>query len=343
MESQNHRFFWGALFAGLFLSSLLFAVSFAHSSYSDLLEAEMRSGLARIRVDYENKLVELKGASLLFVGDIMLARNVGRKTEESGDYRYPFLESVNILREADLTFGNLEGPISARGTDQGSQYSFRADPKVIEGLTFAGFDVLSIANNHIWDWGRDALSDTVILLQENGIEVVGAGRNYEEANRPVIKKIGTSSLVFLAYTDLYPNSLDATEQTPGISSFSMGSVQDLINQLRDGVDIIVISLHWGEEYADEPSPAQRTLARSFIDAGADLVVGHHPHVVQEMEAYKNGWIAYSLGNFVFDQNFSAETMEGLAVRVNIRGGNIVGVEQLPVRISDSFQPAVVKL
>ncbi|MDD5710825.1 MAG: CapA family protein [Candidatus Colwellbacteria bacterium] len=303
----------------------------------------MQSALTRIWIDYEAKLVELKGVSILFVGDIMLSRNVGRKMEELGDYRYPFLESADILREADLTLGNLEGPISARGVDQGSQYSFRADPKVIKGLIFAGFDALVIANNHIWDWGGDALSDTVTLLQEDGIEPMGAGRNYEEANKPVIEKIGTSSVAILAYTDLYPNSLKATEQTPGISDFNVEGVQGLISELKDEVDIIVINLHWGEEYADGPSSAQRVIARSFIDAGADLIIGHHPHVVQETEAYKNGWIAYSLGNFVFDQNFSAETMEGLAVRANIRGGSVVSVEQFQVKISNSFQPAIVKL
>jgi len=273
----------------------------------------------------------------------MLSRSVGRTIEGSADYRYPFLNSAEVLREADLTFGNLEGPISSRGTNQGSMYSFRADPGVIEGLKFAGFDILSLANNHIWDWGGDALSDTVVLLQENGIETVGAGRNYGEANRPVIKKVNDFTVALLAYTDLYPSSFRATEQAPGISSFSEQAMQAAVGELKKETDIVVISLHWGEEYAGEPSASQRTVARSFIDAGADIVIGHHPHVIQEVETYKDGWIAYSLGNFIFDQNFSSQTMEGLAIRALIKNKGIVSVEKLRVNISDSFQPTIVQL
>jgi poly-gamma-glutamate capsule biosynthesis protein CapA/YwtB (metallophosphatase superfamily) len=340
---SNRDFLNTLLAIGVFSPFLLIGADGTHHLCARLMAARLQSDLARIESEYSSRLIEARELSMLFVGDIMLSRSVGRIMERNADYRHPFLESAAALREADLTFGNLEGPISNRGTNQGSEYSLRADPKVIEGLNFAGFDVLAIANNHIWDWGSDALVDTATLLQENNIEAVGAGSDYVAANKPIIKKIDGLSVAFLAYTDRYPNSLRATEQAPGISSFDVQNIQGLISELKKEVDIIVISLHWGEEYAGEPSASQRNVAHSLINAGASLIIGHHPHVVQEVEAYKDGWIAYSLGNFVFDQNFSPQTMEGLAIRARIKNKNIVGIDKLPVYLSDSFQPTFSKL
>ena len=156
-------------------------------------------------------------AKIIFVGDIMLSRGVGRVMEEENDYRYPFLRVADILKEADIMFGNLEGPISSRGSDVGSKYSFRADPRAVEGLTVAGFDVVSVANNHIWDWGADALVDTVSILRENGITAVGAGPSASRANEAGVLQAGSTSVGFLAYTTLYPAHLEATGERAGIS------------------------------------------------------------------------------------------------------------------------------
>jgi len=124
---------------------------------------------------------------MLFVGDIMLDRSVRRQIEKAQDPLYPFVRIADTLRAADLTFGNLEGPVSSRGTNQGSIYSFRFEPVgTINALTYAGFDVVSSANNHILDWGSEALSDTFTQLDEAGIGHTGAGRNYEEANGPFL-------------------------------------------------------------------------------------------------------------------------------------------------------------
>jgi len=151
---------------------------------------------------------------MLFVGDIMLDRSVRRQIEKAQDPLYPFVRIADTLRAADLTFGNLEGPVSSRGTNQGSIYSFRFEPVgTINALTYAGFDVVSSANNHIWDWGSEALSDTFTHLDEAGIGHTGAGRNYEEANGPFFATLGDPSagsgqaikIALLAFTNLYPS------------------------------------------------------------------------------------------------------------------------------------------
>lgn len=275
---------------------------------------------------------------IIFVGDIMLSRSVGREMEKRDDYLYPFRSVAEEIQKADLAFGNLEGPISARGNNQGSIYSFRADPKTVDGLTFAGFDVMSLANNHIWDWGRLALEDTFTILREKGIDAVGAGRNEAEANAPVIREVNGTKIAFLAYTNLYLKSLQARSSSTGISNSEKENIIAQIRKLNNEVDVIIVSFHWGDEYQTMVNPAQRELAQAFVGAGADLVVGHHPHVIQEVEKYGEGWIAYSLGNFVFDQSFSQETMKGLAVIATIKDKRIVDLEEKQVMISNTFQP-----
>jgi poly-gamma-glutamate synthesis protein (capsule biosynthesis protein) len=284
-----------------------------------------------------------KPISLLFAGDIMLSRGVANQIKKHDDYKYPFLKIASATAAADLTFGNLEGPISDKGQNMGSQYSFRDDPKTIEGLKFAGFDVLSVANNHIFDWGQEALLDTLVITRDNGIETVGAGENYEKANAPVIKNISGTKIAFLAYTNLYPKSLEAETNRPGISSFDVEKVKEEIAEIKNSsADIIVVSFHWGDEYQTKAGNSQKNIARSLIDAGADLIIGHHPHVVQEVENYRGKWIVYSLGNFIFDQYFSEETKTGLILKVKIKNKKITDVEQIKIKISGTFQPEIIR-
>lgn len=280
--------------------------------------------------------------SLMFFGDIMLSRSVGKKIIEVGDFRYPFLLIASTTREADILFANLENPVSNRGKNQGSIYSFRADPKTVEGLSYAGFDVVSLANNHMWDWGRDALEDTIETLRGAGIQSVGVGKNEVEANQPVIIKKKGVSFGFLAYTNLMPESMNAEGDGPGFSYFEKEKVRSDIEKLKQSADSIIVSIHWGEEYKTEANDLQKSLARSFIDAGANLVIGHHPHVVQEVEKYKHGWIVYSLGNFVFDQSFSEATRSGLGFFVKMKGREIVDTEEKKINISLNFQPSFVE-
>jgi len=289
---------------------------------------------------------EDKKSTMLFVGDIMLSsqRGVGKQIKEKGDYTYPFLKIADVLKSADLTFGNLEGPISFRGKDQGGQYSFRADPKTAFGLVSAGFDVLSIANNHIFDWGEDAFKDSIYILKANGIDPVGGGMNYSDANKPLIKKIKDTKVAFFAYSmiDYDIGKFEATLDVPGKSSFNEEKLTREISRLKSSgdADIVVVSFHWGNEYEKRSHSKQQEIAYSMIDSGADLIIGHHPHVIQEVEKYKDGWIAYSLGNFVFDQDFSEETMRGLMLEAEIKDKKINKVNPIEIKISETFQPYI---
>ncbi|MDI6883217.1 MAG: CapA family protein [Patescibacteria group bacterium] len=285
--------------------------------------------------------------TVLAVGDIMLDRGVEYiiKTKGEGDYKFPFLRIAQDLEKADILFGNLEGPISDKGERVGSQYSFRAEPESIEGLTFAGFDVLSLANNHLLDYGREALESTMRILNRNKIIFVGAGFEEKEAFSVKIKEIKGTKIGFLAFTNLGPEIWKASQENSGIAWFSERDIEKVkqdIKKTKEKVNVLIVSFHSGEEYTEEPTPSQIYFARSFIESGADLVLGHHPHVIQRIEKYQSGWIAYSLGNFVFDQGFSQETMEGLMLEIIIENKKIKELNPQKIKISELFQPYLVK-
>lgn len=288
----------------------------------------------------QKRIEDSETINFVFVGDIMLSRGIDFKMRKAGDYTFPFLNIASTTRGADIAFGNLEGPISIRGKNQGSIYSFRANPNSVEGLLFAGFDVVSLANNHMWDWGADALTDTLDILKQNNILTIGAGKNETEANSPVFIMKGNQRVVFFAYTNLYPQSLYATGENPGISAFDEEQIIRGIKEDTTPEDIVIVSLHWGDEYKTESNDFQKGLGRTLIDAGVDMVIGHHPHVVEEVEQYKGGWIVYSLGNFVFDQNFSEETSRGLLLEVTTKSGGVEKFEQKEVKMNKDFQPAL---
>lgn len=283
-----------------------------------------------------------KEVILLLVGDIMLDRGVEFYIKQNGgDWRFPFLNIADFLRKADLVFGNLESVISDKGENLGSVYSFRADPKALEGLAFAGLDVLSVANNHSMDYGMEAFLDSLQRLKKTGIAYVGGGTNTENAHSPVIQEVEGTKIGFLGYTNLGSPLWQATDKTPGIAWVDENTVsefQENIAAAKEQLDILIVSLHFGEEYQTQPNALQEFIAKSAIEAGADIVVGHHPHVVQPVVQYQQGWIAYSLGNFVFDQGFSTETMKGLLLEVTIQDKKIKEVLPLPIRMNNSFQP-----
>jgi len=221
----------------------------------------------------------------------------------------------------------------------GSIYSFRADPKSIEGLTFANFSILSVANNHAFDYGRLALEDTFSRLEQAGIDYIGGGQNATEAGAPAIKEINGTKIAFLAYTDLCPLSWEAGENA-GINCISendLEKIKEEISAAKKNSDIVIVSLHSGTEYSQTITSFQNNFAEAAIDAGADLLVGHHPHVVQKYERYKDKWIFYSLGNFIFDQSFSEQTMQGLMVKVIIKDRKITEVTPIKTQINNALQ------
>jgi poly-gamma-glutamate capsule biosynthesis protein CapA/YwtB (metallophosphatase superfamily) len=274
--------------------------------------------------------------TLLFVGDVMLSRGVGAKMKAEGDWTYPFQKIAATLTAADLTFGNLECPVSDVGRDRYHLYSFRADPGAIEGLKYAGFDVMSVANNHMYDWGPSALLDTLQRLREAGIMPVGAGANDLEAHYPQLLNCAGLKLAFLAYVNVAPETAIAAPDRPGVAWLELDRVLADIRFARPLADVLVVALHWGGEYVTQPQRNQVELAHRMIDAGADLVVGSHAHVVQPVEEYRGRWIAYSLGNFVFDQR-GPGTRRGAMLKVKLVEKQITEVTSVPITINGMFQ------
>ncbi|MBC7341919.1 MAG: CapA family protein [Clostridia bacterium] len=264
--------------------------------------------------------------SLVAVGDVVLARKVAKAMAEYG-VDYPFMLIGQQLRDADLTFGNLECPISDRGSRlPGKGIWFRADPAVGPVLKDVGFDVLSIANNHSLDYLDQAFYDTIDLVKAQGISLVGGGCNLAEARQPVIREVNGIRIAFLAYSDMadiywsqkFKRTLAATEDRCGVAPLKIDMIEEDVSKAVYASDLVVVSLHWGVEYSDYPTAEQRRLAHRIIDAGARLVLGHHPHTLQGVEYYKGGLIAYSLGNFVLDQYQKQKTQESFLLKVKFR-------------------------
>ena len=281
--------------------------------------------------------------TLIAVGDIMLDRGVEYMVKKHGqnDFYFPF-SKLNL--EADIVFGNLESVISTQGKKVGSIYSFRAEKQAVLGLKKAGFNVLSLANNHALDYQRIALEDTMISLKENGIDYIGAGFSAEDAFSVKIKEVKGVKIGFLAYTNLgsslWRARLNGGTGLAWIDRSNFDDLKENIKETKNKVDILVVSLHAGVEYSNLPNSFQKDFAKICLSNGADLILGHHPHVKQPLEKINNGWVAYSLGNFVFDQNFSEETMKGMLLRVTIENKKITQVKKQEIIINSFFQPEI---
>lgn len=281
--------------------------------------------------------------SMAACGDVMLGRGVATAMSQYGMF-YPFEQMAELLQSADLTFGNLESPLSQQGTPiPGKGIWLRGDPKAAEALKEAGFDVMSIANNHILDYESPALLDTLVYLRQQGIDPVGAGKNLDEAVQPVIKEVNGCKIAFIAATEMadifwdysYQRTFEARPDRPGVQKLDADKLVEAVSSLKGDVDIIVVSLHWGTEYSDYPLDVQRETAHRLVDAGAKLVLGHHPHCLQGMEVYNDSLIAYSMGNFIFDKQRRDKCQESVMLKIIFSDLNIDKVEIYPVMITDA--------
>jgi poly-gamma-glutamate capsule biosynthesis protein CapA/YwtB (metallophosphatase superfamily) len=228
------------------------------------------------------------------VGDIMLSEKMaGVAALRKPDYL--FREVKDVLSMSDFSIGNLECPLSNQGVPrERKQFIYRASPAFADHLKAAGFNILCLANNHMMDFGPIALSETISNLKRSGISIVGAGNNLDEACNPLILERNGIRIAFLAYT----YATRARKREAGCCPCDPDLIQKQIEAIKRTVNLIVVSMHVGVEYVDYPNRHILYLFRRAVDSGADLVLGHHPHVVQGLEIYKGSLIAYSLGNFV---------------------------------------------
>lgn len=232
------------------------------------------------------------------VGDINLDGPVGRLIKAHGP-AHPVSEVRAVLSEADLAVGNLECPVSTRGKKLGKTWNFRAHPKSLAALKEAGFDLVTVANNHAFDYGLEAFLDTLAHLKKARLAYVGGGHDRAEAEAPRIVTIKGVRVGFLGLTSTHPEEGWARPKRGGVAYSDFARLPRVVKAAKEKCDVLIVLFHGGTELAEEPNEIQKAVARAAIDAGADLFLGHHPHVVQPVEVYKGKAIAYSLGNFLF--------------------------------------------
>lgn len=312
-------------------------VAFENTDSAVVLKPFLRPAGANDVVEH----IPIEGSlHIVAVGDIMLDRGVKYIVDKvaNGDQSFPFQNIASEIQRADLSFGNLEGPVSDKGANVGSMYSFRMPVGSVDVLARTGFDVLSFANNHVGDWGRDAFGDTLERFRASTIRLTGAGKSLDEAEEVVIKEINGVRVGFVAFSDVGPNWIRATPNSPGLLIASPEDIDRVVGRASEQTDILLVSFHFGDEYQTTSNARQRLLAHAAVDAGADAVIGHHPHVVQEVEEYHGAVIAYSLGNFVFDQRFSEDTSRGMLLELDIQDKRIVSFATKALNFNAYFQP-----
>lgn len=284
-------------------------------------------------------LARAEPVHLILLGDIMLDDGPGQFIAAKGD---PFAPFAGLLRDADYRIGNLECSIATTGKAIDEKiYTFRAHPRVLPVLK-KHVDAVVVANNHSGDFGKDAFLETLALLKKEGIATVGGGRNLTEAHAPLWLDLKGLRIALLAYNEFKPRSFEAGPETPGIAwSEDAQVIGDLRAARQAGADLVIPIMHWGWERETIPNERQLTLAHAMIDAGADLVVGGHPHVTQGAEYYRGKLIVYSLGNFIFD-GFDPpepeETRTGWALRLSLDKSGLLSWETRTARIDAQGTP-----
>ncbi len=272
-----------------------------------------------------------KRARLVFGGDVMLGRYVGRLAAERRDPSWPLRDLSEFLRSADAAFVNLESPFSDRDPINKSNMVFRAAPEMIAALQAAGVDVVSTANNHARDCGAHGVEFTLDWLEQHGIAAAGSGKSSEAAHAGAVIERNGTRFGFLGYTYDQSNG-NFKDIDDRVAVMDLGQMRRDVAAILARADVAIVSMHAGVEYSKKPVARQVEFARAAIDAGARVVVGHHPHVAQEWEPYRGGVIFYSLGNLVFDQFQRRETQRGLLAEVLFEDARLARVEVLPVEI-----------
>ena len=275
--------------------------------------------------------------SMLFAGDIMLDEIPGRLIKRGRD---PLAAVAKQLAGADIRIGNLESVVSRVGqAEPAKPYAFRAHPRVLPILA-RHFDAVSVANNHTGDYGSLAFADMLAKLRSAGIQAFGGGTNLASAHRPLIFERNGLRIALLGYNDFMPRSFEADTDKPGSAWASEADIRADIRTARSeyGAHLVIPVMHWGVEYEPFANPHQRELAHLMIDAGADAVVGGHPHVTQDIEIYRDKLIVYSLGNFVFNGFNTVSTRTGWLLQLKLSPEGVRDWTILPVRLDRSGRP-----
>jgi poly-gamma-glutamate synthesis protein (capsule biosynthesis protein) len=335
MNTTNTKVLGAVLISiGVFLGFVFYGENFTSIYKAESQTAQIVQAVENL----ENEIQKPQKTTIAFVGDIMLDRGVKGMVKKNfnGDYSQIFV-NAGELKDYDILFGNLEGPVSDVGNNVGSIYSFRMDPKVLAVLKDVGFDVVSFANNHVGDWNITAFKDTLKRLTDTGILYTGAGLDKNQAQKVTIIEKNGVKFGFVGFSDVGPNWIAAKSESAGHLLASDPDLEKIIKNAKSESDVLIVSFHWGEEYKPIHNTRQEELAHTAIDSGADMVIGHHPHVVQDIGFYKDKPIVYSLGNFFFDQYFSKETMQGMLYVAEFDGTNLVNSFSKTVQLNKMYQ------
>ncbi|MGM0441657.1 MAG: CapA family protein [Elusimicrobiota bacterium] len=256
---------------------------------------------------------------------------------------YPYKDLNNILKEGDILIGNLETPLTtSTETFMDKTYTLKSSTDIIHSLKAGGFDAFSLANNHIMDFGWKGVKNTLKLLEKYKIKYSGVGKNLESARKPAVIQKNGFKVALLSYNNSLPLEFNADEKKPGTSFGQHKYITRDIKNIVNKCDIIIVSFHWSEELMETPKDYQKKLARTAIDSGAHIVFGHHPHVIQSVETYKDGIIAYSLGNFIFG-SYSDKVSEGLLMQITAGKSKLHSTHIIPININNlrvNFKPGL---
>jgi len=280
---------------------------------------------------------------MLFGGDVTLTYGYLELVPDPySDIKWPFRKLLDLFSMMDVVMVNCETAITNSREPVEKQFNFKMDPALTSAFSESGIDIVNLANNHVFDFGPEGLADTISALDAAGVRHVGAGMSLREAREPVWMDIKGRRVAFLGYGNYSP----AKGDKPGVAYRYAGHVsRDIKRAKRAGADIVVVNFHWGLELATEPQESDRSLAYLAIDSGADVVIGHHPHVLQPIEVYKGKVIAFSLGNFVFGGN-SKRPRDSILLQVTVADNNEVAYKVVNIRIDPQetrYQPYIVDI
>lgn len=287
---------------------------------------------------------DLPRTRLLFTGDINPGRCVAKVVMEAGDYTLPYQFVAEELRAADIAIGSLDGSMTDRAAPMKCPQTMNlvGPSRMVEGLRFAGFDVISVATNHIKNCGfagcwNEALLDSIATLEEAGIAPVGGGDTLEAARAPAIVERNGVRFAFLAASSV-GQEMWATGAEPGTAPLLSENIAIDIAAARQIAEVVIVLPQWGGEYKHLPDWDQFRLAGDMMNAGATLAIGNQAHWVQAVEEFPNGVVAYALGNFVFDQGWSEKTKQGMVFEAVFRGSTLESWRLIPIHIHDNYQP-----
>ena len=305
----------------------LLAASLASASTPDISTAALAASTTTAAPVVSTAVPADVEVTLSAVGDIRLSGPIADIAREGGDAAPS--KDVKDLLAADIEFANLETPITERGAKTPKTWNFRAKPRDLKVVRAAGINVVNIANNHVWDYGLEGFLDTLKYLEKDGWTYVGGGRDRAEAEEVRLFEFEGLTVGIVGLTSTHPEAGWAGKNKPGVAYSDFDRMGEIVSRARARCDVLVVSFHGGTELADDANDIQKAVAHAAIDAGADLFLGHHPHVLQPIELYKGKPILYSLGNFLFVSP-TPTTRPEVIVRARLAKGGVRRLDLIPL-------------